>query len=54
MQESVAIAQDIETILARGSMGVKAFTFSKIEQDEKVSADGVHVGLAGYLWSRVQ
>jgi hypothetical protein len=53
MQESVAIAQDIETILARGSMGVKAFTFSKIEPDEKVSADGVHVGLAGYLWSPV-
>ncbi len=24
MQESIAIAQDIETILARGSMGVKA------------------------------
>jgi hypothetical protein len=53
MQESIAIAQDIETILARGSMGVKAFTFSKIEPDEKVSADGVHVGLAGYLWSPV-
>jgi hypothetical protein len=53
MQESVVIAQDSETILARGSMGVKAFTFSKIEPDEKVSADGVHVGLAGYLWSPV-
>jgi hypothetical protein len=50
MQESVAIAQDIETILARESMGVKAFTFSKIEPDEKVSA---HVGLAGYRWSPV-
>jgi hypothetical protein len=34
-------------------MGVKAFTFSKLEPDEKVSADGVHVGLAGYLWSPV-
>jgi hypothetical protein len=45
MQESIVIAQDIETILATGSMGVKAFTFSKVEPDEKVSADGVHVGL---------
>jgi len=53
MQESIVITQDIETILARGSMGVKAFTFSKTELDEKVSAHGVHVGLAGYLWSPV-
>jgi hypothetical protein len=47
MQESIVIAQDIETILARGSMGVKAFTFSGTEPDEKVPADGVHVGLLG-------
>ncbi len=40
-----------EEILARGSMLVKAFTFSGNKPDEKVSADGMHVGLAGYLWS---
>jgi hypothetical protein len=51
MQDSIAIAEDIETILARGSMGVKSFTYSGVAPDEKVSADGVHVGLAGYLWS---
>jgi hypothetical protein len=53
-QESITIAQDIETILARGSMVVKAFTFSGTEPDEKVSADSVHVSLAGYLWSPVE
>jgi hypothetical protein len=40
MQDSITIAQVIETILARGSMGVKAFTFRGLEPDEKVSADG--------------
>jgi len=32
-------------------MSVKAFTFSGNKPDEKVSANGTHVGLAGYLWS---
>jgi len=31
-------------------MGVKAFTFSGEKPPESVSADGVHVGLLGYLW----
>jgi hypothetical protein len=54
MQDSMAIATDIEKILARGSMGVKAFTYSGVAPDEKVSADGVHVGLGGYLWCPVE
>ena len=44
------VASDIEKILSTGSMAVKAFSFSGQKPDEKVSADGVHVGLAGYLW----
>ena len=31
-------------------MAVKAFTFSGQAPEAAVSADGVHVGLAGYLW----
>jgi hypothetical protein len=54
MQDSIAIAQDIETILARGSMGVKAFTYSGVVPDERVSADGIHVGIGGYLWRPVE
>ena len=46
-----AVALDIETILKKGSMSVKAFSFSGRPPSEKVSADGVHVGLAGYLWA---
>ncbi len=33
------------------SMSVKAFTFSGNRPDKKVSADGTHVRLDGYLWS---
>jgi hypothetical protein len=51
MQDSMFIAGDIERILARGSMGVKAFSYSGAEPSERVSGDGVHVGLGGYLWA---
>jgi len=50
-QDCMVVAEEIVEILARGSMSVKAFTFSGNKPDEKVSADGTHVGLAGYLWS---
>ena len=45
------VAADIERILAKGTMGVKAFSYSGSKPSEKVSADGTHVGLAGYLWA---
>ena len=45
------VAADIDAILKKGSMGVKAFSYSGRPPSEKVSADGVHVGLAGYLWA---
>ena len=32
-------------------MSVKAFSFSGVPPTESVSADGKHVGLAGYLWA---
>jgi hypothetical protein len=54
MQDSMVIAEDIVKILARGSMGVKAFSYNGAAPDEKVSADGIHVGLAGYLWDTVK
>jgi hypothetical protein len=44
-------AKDIEKILAKGSMGVKAFSYSGRPPSELVSADGRHVGLAGYIWA---
>ena len=45
------VAEDIMEILKKGSMKVKAFSFSGLQPDESVSADGVHVGLAGYHWA---
>ena len=45
------IAEDLEFTLSQGSMSVKAFTFSGSKPDKKVSADGEHVGLIGYLWN---
>ena len=45
------VAADIEIILQKGSMKVKSFSFSGAAPAECVSADGTHVGLAGYLWA---
>jgi hypothetical protein len=50
-QDCMEVAVQIEKILARGSMGVKAFSFSRNPPSDAVSADGLTVGLAGYLWS---
>ena len=50
-QECMEVACQIEKILERGSMGVKAFSFSREQPHENVSSDGVHVGLGGYLWA---
>jgi hypothetical protein len=50
-QDCMVVVEEIVEILARGSMSVKAFTFSGNKPDEKVSADRTHVILAGYLWS---
>ena len=50
VEDCYSVATGIETILAKGSMAVKAFTFSGQAPEAAVSADGVHVGLAGYLW----
>ena len=52
-EECKLAANGIETILAAGSMSVKAFTHSGEVPSEAVSADGVHVGLGGYLWRPV-
>ena len=51
IEQCQQVATDIVQILGKGSMAVKAFTFSGQKPDSKVSADGVHVGLAGYLWA---
>jgi hypothetical protein len=53
IEDCERVAADIEKILARGSMGVKAFSYSGRVPSELVAADGVHVGLAGYLWDTV-
>ena len=48
------VAEEIIQILGLGSMAVKAFTFSSVKPSEEVSADGVSVGLGGYLWQPVE
>lgn len=50
VQDCYEVATGIEEVLAAGGLQVKAFTFSGQKPSEAVSADGVHVGLAGYLW----
>jgi hypothetical protein len=45
------LANEVAEILRKGSMGVKAFSFSGATPSEQVSADGTHVGLVGYLWA---
>jgi hypothetical protein len=54
-QDTVAdchkLANEVTNILKKGSMGVKAFSISGTAPSEQVSADGTHVGLAGYLWA---
>ncbi len=41
----------IKEILPRGSMGRKTLSFSRNPPSDAVSADGLTVGLAGYLRS---
>lgn len=49
--DCVKAAEEIKLVLGKGSMAVKAFTYSGRRPDDLVSADGVHVGMAGYLWA---
>ena len=50
VQDCYEVATGIQEVLAAGSLSVKAFTFSGQKPEEAVSADGLHVGVAGYLW----
>jgi len=50
-QDCLEVAEQVTKILERGSMGVKAFSYSREKPHENVSTDGVHVGLGGYLWA---
>lgn len=50
VEECYVTACGIEEILKKGSMQVKAFSFSGQPPPPEVTADGQHVGLAGYLW----
>ena len=43
-------AEDITFTLSKGSMSVKAFSFSGRAPPEEVSADGETVGVLGYAW----
>ena len=51
VEKCIKVAEQVTTVLGKGSMAVKAFTFSRSKPSEAVSADGRHVGLAGYLWA---
>lgn len=48
------IAEGINFTLAQGGMGVKDFTFSGKSPSDKVSSDGINIGLVGYLWDPVK
>ena len=48
--ESITMAESIAFTLDLASMAVKAFAHSGSAPPEEMSADGIHVGLLGYLW----
>ena len=48
--KAIDIKNQVDEVLAKGSMAVKEYTFSGEAPTEKVSADGVTVGLLGYCW----
>ena len=49
-EASKRTADCIVFTLAQGSLSVKDFTFSGSKPSDIVSANGVHVGVLGYLW----
>ena len=53
-EASVRIANDLQFTLSLGNMNVKEFTFSGLKPTEKVSADGVNIGVIGYLWNPLE
>ena len=52
-EDCQTVAASLDFTLNLGSMSVKDYTFSGSEPSEKVSADGIHVGLIGLLWNPV-
>ena len=50
MEKCITVAESLKFTLALGSLEVKAITFSGQPPPEKVSSDGVHVGLLGLRW----
>jgi hypothetical protein len=53
-EECREAARQLEHVLALGSMKVKDLTFSGQPPSDKVSSDGVHVGLLGLQWNTLE
>lgn len=50
VEDCEKIADDIKFTLGKGSMNVKAFSYSGKPPPEEVSADGKSIGVLGYAW----
>ena len=49
-EESLRICKSLDFLFSLGTMSVKAYTFSGLPPDEKISSDGLSVGALGYNW----
>ena len=53
LEECHTVASAMVEVLGLGGAVIKDFAFSDTPPSEKLSADGIHVGVLGYLWATI-
>ena len=53
LNECMEVASAMVEVLSLGGAVIKDFAFSSIPPSDKLSSDGVHVGVLGYMWNPV-
>ena len=53
LKECMEVANAMVEVLSLGGAVIKDFAFSSIPPSDKLSSDGVHVGVLGYMWNPV-
>lgn len=54
LEECRGVASAMVEVLSFGGAAIKDFAFSTLPPSDKLSTDGVHVGVLGYLWNTVR
>ena len=54
LEECREVANAMSEVLSFGGAAIKDFAFSTVPPSEKLSSDGVHVGVLGYSWNTVR